>query len=146
VTGLLFAPNRISCLSSYVLYAGVRWAGYFCFEIGSWWLAVIMFDLIWCSMVYGGEGRPTDLVLKFGGPITFDSRLRVNSLAQVSFWVFVLCSFGGSEVERLWKLHVHSVRSFSNVARLGCWSLRVLFWGVFVWGWVVTMGGCGLCL
>jgi hypothetical protein len=56
------------------------------------------------------------LVLKSGGPITFDLRSGVSSLAQVGFWAFVLCFFGGSEVERLGKLHVHSVRSFSNVA------------------------------
>ena len=58
VTGLLFAPNRISCISSYFLCAGVRWASYFCFEIGSWWLAAILFDLIWCSLVYRGRGVP----------------------------------------------------------------------------------------
>ena len=34
------------------------------------------------------EGCPSDLTLKSGGPITFDSRSGVSSLAQVRFWVF----------------------------------------------------------
>ncbi|KEH16389.1 hypothetical protein MTR_0200s0020 [Medicago truncatula] len=34
------------------------------------------------------EGCPSDLVLKSGGPITFDSRSEVSSLAQVWFWAF----------------------------------------------------------
>jgi hypothetical protein len=42
---LLFAPPhiRLSCL----LCASFRWAGYFCFEIGSRFLATILFGLIW---------------------------------------------------------------------------------------------------
>ena len=55
---LAVCTNRISCLSSYILCAGVRWAGHFCFEIGSWCLAAILFDLIWCSLVYRGRGVP----------------------------------------------------------------------------------------
>jgi len=51
---LVVCTNSISCLSSYILIVGVRWAGYFCFEIGSWCLAAIMFDFLWCSMVYQG--------------------------------------------------------------------------------------------
>jgi hypothetical protein len=35
------------------------------------------------SRVDRGEGCPYDLVLKSGGPITFDSRSGVSSLAQV---------------------------------------------------------------
>jgi len=44
-------------------------------------------NLVWHDLVFlwciGGEGCPSDLVLKSGGPITFDSRSRVNYLAQV---------------------------------------------------------------
>jgi hypothetical protein len=40
---------------------------------------------LWCT---GGEGCPADLILKTGGPITFDSRSGVSSLAQVAFWAF----------------------------------------------------------
>ena len=40
---------------------------------------------LWCTK---GEGSPSDLVLKSGGVITFDSRSRVNSLDQVWFWAF----------------------------------------------------------
>jgi hypothetical protein len=42
-----------------------------------------------------------DLVLKSGGPITFDSRSGVSSLAQVGFWAFVFVLFrwiGGRKV------------------------------------------------
>jgi len=38
--------------------------------------------------MYRGEGCPADLVLKSDGPITFDSRSEVSSLAQVGFWAF----------------------------------------------------------
>jgi len=55
---------------------------------------------LWCT---GGEGCPSDLVLKSGGPITFDSISGVSALAQVWFWLFMV-SFGESEVERWWKL------------------------------------------
>jgi hypothetical protein len=48
---------------------------------------------------------PCYLVLKSGGPITFDSRSGVSSLTKVGFWASVLCSFGGSGVARLWQLH-----------------------------------------
>ena len=50
--------------------------------------------------------------LKSGGSITFDSRSGVSSLDQVWFWVFMV-SFGGSEVERWWKLDDLSDRSVS---------------------------------
>ena len=89
-------------------------------------LCLAWFGFLWCT---GGEGVPANLVLKSGGPITFDSRSGVSSLSQVRFWAFVLCSFGGSEVARLWKLHDPSVRRSSNCGSLGCWSLGVLFWG-----------------
>ena len=43
--------------------------------------------IAWLATVFpwwiGGKGCPSDLVLKSGGPITFDSRLGVSSLAQV---------------------------------------------------------------
>jgi len=82
---LLFAPLHIMSLS-YILGAGFRWAGYFCFEIRSWCLAAILF---WLDMVFlwrnGGKGCPADLILKFGGPITFDSRSGVSSLVKLVF-------------------------------------------------------------
>ena len=40
--------HRISCPLSFILCAGFRSAGYFCFEIRSGCLAVILFGLIWC--------------------------------------------------------------------------------------------------
>jgi len=49
-------------------------------------------NLFWPDMVFlwctRGEGCPTILVLKSSGPITFDSRSGVSSLAQVWFWAF----------------------------------------------------------
>lgn len=52
-------------------------------EIGSWCLAAIFFLLarvfLWWTR---GDGCPSDLVLKSGGPIAFDSRSRVSSLVQ----------------------------------------------------------------
>jgi len=103
-------------------------------------LYLTWFGFLWCT---GGEGCPANLVLKSGEPITFDSRSRVSSLSQVRFWAFVLCSFSGSEVARLWKLHDPSVKCSSN-----CGSAWVLGSGgfilrVFLWGWVVTMGSGG---
>ena len=38
----------------------------------------------------GGKGCPSDLVLKSGGPIAFDSRSGVSSLVQVWFWAFLV--------------------------------------------------------
>jgi len=67
-----------------------------------------------------GEGCPFDLVLKSVEPITFDWRSGACSLAQVWFWVFFWCSFGGSEVERWWKLNDLSNMSFSDVDQLWC--------------------------
>jgi hypothetical protein len=67
-------------------------------------------NLVWLATVFlwwtGGKGCPSDLVLKFGGPITFDSRLGGRSLVQVWFWAFWR-SFGGSVVARWWKLNDH---------------------------------------
>jgi hypothetical protein len=49
-------------------------------------------NLVWRDLVFlwciEGEGCPFDLVIKCGGPITFDSRSGVSSLAQVWFWAF----------------------------------------------------------
>lgn len=82
--GLLFAP-LLALSFVLLLCAGFRWAGYFCFEIGSRCLAAILFGLIWCfSSVPGVRG--VLLVLKSGGPIAFDSRTGVSYLAQVWFW------------------------------------------------------------
>jgi hypothetical protein len=61
-------------------------------------------NLVWLDLVFlwctGGEGCPSDLTIKSGGPITFDLRSGVSSLAQVRFWAFY--SFfrwiGGREV------------------------------------------------
>ena len=57
---------------------------------------------LWCTE---GEGCPSVLVLKSGGPITFDSRLGVSSLDQVWFWAFYgfFRWIGGREVvEAAW--------------------------------------------
>jgi len=77
---------------------------------------------------------PANLVLKSGGPVTFDSRSGVSYFTQVGFWAFVLCSFGGSEVARLWKLHDPLVRCSSICASAwvlgyGSFILRVFFGG-----------------
>ena len=51
------------------------------------WESVSSNNLVWLDLVFlwctGGEGCSSDLVLKFGGPITFDSRSGVRSLAHV---------------------------------------------------------------
>jgi len=56
------------------------------------WESVSSGNLVWCDLVFlwctRGEGCPSDLVLKSGGPITFDSRSGVSSLAQVWYWAF----------------------------------------------------------
>jgi len=44
------------------------------------------------SLVDRGLGCPSDLVLKSGGPIAFDSRSGVSSLVQVWFWTFLVFS------------------------------------------------------
>jgi len=136
---LVVCTSRISCLSSYILCAGVRWAGYFCFEIGSWCLASIMFDLIWCSLVYQGRG-----------PITFDYHFwfEIGSQLFGSSWFLGFCFMlfrwiGGREV-------VEAACSFGY--ELFEWgSVWVLKYGSFIlrgvlWGWVVTMGRCGYCV
>jgi hypothetical protein len=86
---------------------------------------------LWCT---GSEGCPSDLVIKSGGPITFDSRSGVSSLAQVLGFGLFMVSFGGSEVERWWKLNGLSVRSFSIVAQLWCSGRGVYFLGWFFFG------------
>jgi len=82
---------------------------------------------VWCDLVFlwctGGEGCPSDLVLKSGGPITFDSRSGVSSLAQVLFLGF-LCFFwwiGGREVmEAEWSFGYELFRGGSAlVFRIG---------------------------
>jgi len=59
--------------------------------------------IVWLATVFlcwtGSKGCPSDLVLKSGGPIAFDSRSGVSSLVQVWFWAF-WCSLGGPEVSR----------------------------------------------
>jgi hypothetical protein len=97
-------------------------------------------NLVWMAMVFfwmtGGEGCPYDLDLKFGGPIVFDSRSGVSSLAQIRG--FLWSSFGGSEVERWWKIIDLSNRSFMDVAQLWWGGLGAFRW-VFVLGWVATL-------
>lgn len=85
---LLFAPSRI--FSFVILF--LRW-----FSVGRLLLLrdresvsscnFVLLDLVflWCTE---GEGCPSDLVLKPGGLIIFDSRSEVSSLAQVWFWAF----------------------------------------------------------
>jgi len=85
---LLFTPPHI--MSFVILF--VCW-----FSVGRLLLlrdreSVSRCNLVWRDFVFllctGGEGRPSILVLKFGGPITFDSRSGVSSLDQVWFWAF----------------------------------------------------------
>jgi hypothetical protein len=106
--------------------------------LSSWafsFLIWLMFALpLRVSLVDRGEGCLYDLVLKSGGPITFDSRSGISSLAQVWGFLFFWSSFGGSEVERWWKLNDLSKRSFSDVARLWWGGLGVDFGWVFVFG------------
>jgi hypothetical protein len=73
------------------------------------------------------------LVLKSGGPITFDSRSGVSSLTQVGFWAFVLCSFGVSGVARLWQLRSFGHVLFEMWLSLGVGVLKFYFEGV-LWG------------
>ena len=48
--------------------------------------------IVWLATMFlwwtGGNQCPSDLVLKTGGSITFDSRTGVSSLVQVWFWAF----------------------------------------------------------
>jgi hypothetical protein len=50
--------------------------------------------IVWLATVFlwwiGGKGCPSDLILKSGGPISFDSRSGVSSLVQVWFWAFLV--------------------------------------------------------
>jgi len=54
---------------------------------------------------------------------------------------FVLYSFDGSEVARLWKLHDPSVKCSSNCGSAWVLGSESFILRVFLWGWVVTMGG-----
>ena len=143
LTSLLFAPLLIM---SFVLLF-VCW-----FPVGRLLLLrdresmsscnLVKLDLVFLCCT-GGEGCPSDLVLMFGGPITFDLRPGVSSLAQVlvlGFLWFLLVdrrSRGGGS----WL--IFSDMSFLDVAQLWCWGLRVYSLGVFRWGCVVTTGSAG---
>jgi hypothetical protein len=73
---------------------------------------------LWCTE---GEGCPSVLVLKSGGPITFDSRSESVLWISYGFRLFMV-SFSGSEVEEWWKLNDLSDRNFSDVAQLWWWE------------------------
>jgi hypothetical protein len=51
-------------------------------------------NLVWLASMFlwwtEGKGCPSDLVLKYGGPIAFDSRSGVSSWIQVWFWAFMV--------------------------------------------------------
>ena len=85
---LLFAPPHI--MSFVILF--VCWFPMSQLILIWDWESVASCNLVltWfgVSLVYWDEGCPSDLVLKSGGTITFDSWLRVSSLAQVWFWAF----------------------------------------------------------
>jgi hypothetical protein len=49
------------------------------------------------SRVDRGEGCPYDLVVKYGGPITFNSRSGASSLAQVWGFIFGVLSMNWGE-------------------------------------------------
>jgi len=103
---LMFAPLQIM-LFVLLIVCWILMGRFFCFEIGSWRLAAV----VWLVMVFlwwtGGKGCPPDLVLKYGGPIAFDSRSGVSSLVQVWFWaLLVFCRWTGgyAVVEAEWSL------------------------------------------
>ena len=73
------------------------------------------------------------MVLKIGGPITFDLRSGVSYLDQVWFWAFY-GFFGGSEVERWWKLNDLSDRSVSLWLNFSVHKWELFFKGVFSLG------------
>jgi len=97
---LVVCTNRISCLLSYLLCAGVRWAGYFCFEIRSWCQATILFDLIWCSLVYRGWGVPCWFGSKvWESAFWFEIRSQLFGFSWFLGFCFVLFRWiGGREV------------------------------------------------
>jgi len=108
-----------------------RRVGYFCFEIGSWCLAAILFGVIWC---FSSEPSVRGALLIWPYSLV-DRSLLIRDRESVlwlklGFGIFMVY-FGGSEVERWWKLYDLSDRSFAEVAQLWCSGLRVLFWGVF---------------
>lgn len=74
---------------SYFLCDGCWWANYFASrsEVGVFLQSC--FGSLWCFSSGPGVWWPSDLVLKSSGPITFDSRSRVNYLVQVWFWAFL---------------------------------------------------------
>jgi len=125
--------HRISYRLSYILCASFRWAGYFCFEIGSWCLATTLFGL-----VYRGWVCPFDLVLKSGGPIAFDSRLGASFFD--SSWV--LGFEGVLSVDWRWRgggsWMIFRIRAFRMWLSFG-----VEDWEFNFEGWVMTMGGDG---
>ena len=47
---------------------------------------LVLTSILWWT---GGKGCPSGWVMKSGGPIAFDSRSGVSSLAQVWFWAFM---------------------------------------------------------
>jgi hypothetical protein len=75
--------NRKSCRLYYHLCIGCWWAGYFASRSGAGVLLQSCFDGLGVSLVDRRLRWPANLVLKYGGPITFDSRSRVSTLVQV---------------------------------------------------------------
>jgi len=57
---------------------------------GSWCLAPFVCLATVILRWTGSKGCPSGWVLKFGGPIAFDSKSGVSSLAQVLFWAFMV--------------------------------------------------------
>jgi len=116
------------------LCAGFRWADYFCFEIGSRWLADILFGVIWCF-----SGVPRVRVPFWFGPKVWWADHFWFEIGSQFVWIkfgfgLFMVSFGGSEVERWWKLNDLSDRSFSAVAQFWCLGLGVILRGVFSFG------------
>jgi len=87
----LFAPSHI--MSVVILFYMLVSGGPITFA--SRLKSVSSCNLVWRDLVFlwctEGEGCPSDLILKSGGLITFDSRSRVSSLYQVWFWAFYGC-------------------------------------------------------
>jgi len=124
---LSFAPSLIMIFCHTFCVLVFRRVGYFCFEIGSWCLAAILFGVIWC---FSSEPSVRGALLIWPYSLV-DRSLLIRDRESVlwlklGFGIFMVY-FGGSEVERWWKLYDLSDRSFAEVAQLWCSGLRVLF-------------------
>jgi len=86
------------------------------------------------SLVIWGEGCPSDLVLKSGRLITFDSRSGVSSLAQVLVFGFLWFLL----VDRRWisggSCMILRIGAFRMWLNFGFRTESLILKGVFLWG------------